>query len=157
METFLGISKHYDTRTCAVASNVTTLPTLVRHHVRLESLVSSLKGLYQGRVPKTKYSALDHKKYVLPSRPQLLRGGEGKLQHPQIPGLKEAFKVNPLGCIQIRFTRLHLNTTGTADMMACQPDSSPKTFQFLNVSKCSHNTRALFLFIINTYCLCIQF
>ena len=113
----------------------------------------------QGRVPKTKYSALDHKKYVLPSRPQLLRGagGEGKLQHPQIPGLKEAFKVNPLGCIQIRFTRLHLNTTGTADMMACQPDSSPKTFQFLNVSKCSHNTRALFLFIINTYCLCIQF
>ena len=48
METFLGIFKHYDTRTCAVASNVTTLPTLVRHHVRLESLVSSLKGLYKG-------------------------------------------------------------------------------------------------------------
>ena len=74
------------------------------------------------------------------------------MQHPQIPGLKEAFKVNPLGCIQIRFTRLHLNTTGI-DMMvvACQPDFSRKTFQFLNVSRCSHNTRALF--IVNGYIL----
>ena len=55
-------------------------------------------------------------------------GGEGKLQHPQIPGLKEAFKVNPLGCIQIRFTRLHLNTTGivVVGRLPEKPKNRPK-------------------------------
>ena len=56
--------------------------------------------------------------------------------------LKEAFKVNPLGCIQIHFTRLHLNTNMSESLLN-EPFNTSIQHREYTFGECILNTDGL--------------